>query len=160
MEHEVHVVDRPALRVLSKRLPVLIETIGPTLAQGFAEVYAVIEAARAAPGGAPFVIYHSMPEPGKPLDVEICAPVIGAVEPRDPWQVQDLPAGTFASRMHVGPYDAIGSTYDALSAWIPANGFGFAGPPREVYLSPPETPPEQTQTIVEFPVARVPAPVA
>jgi effector-binding domain-containing protein len=156
MEHEVHVIDRPALRVVAKRLPVAIESIGETLAQAFGEVYAVIGAAEEAAAGPPFVIYHSMPVPGQPLDIEICAPVAGPLEPRDPWRLADLPAGTFASRTHVGPYDTVGATYDALSAWIPANGFAIAGPPREVYLSPPSTPPERIQTIVEFPVARVP----
>lgn len=159
MEHEVHVVDRPELRVVSKRLPVMLDAIGPVLAQAFGEVYAAIGGAGASPAGAPFVIYHSMPEPGQPLDVEICAPVAGTVQPPDPWRLADLPAGIFASRMHEGPYDTIGATYDALSAWVPAHGFTVAGPPREVYLSPPDTPPERIQTIVEFPVARVPVAV-
>jgi effector-binding domain-containing protein len=159
VEHEVHVVERPALRVVAKRLPVALESIGPTLAQAFGEVYAAIGAARAEAAGPPFVIYHSMPVPGQPLDMEVCAPVAGPLEPPAPWHLIELPAGTFASRMHVGPYDTIGATYEQLSAWIPEHGYAFAGPPREAYLSEPSTPPEQTQTIVEFPVTRVPVSV-
>jgi len=155
MEHEVHVVERPALRVVAKRLPVAIESIGPTLAAAFGEVYGAIGAAGAEAAGPPFVIYHSMPQPGTPLDIEVCAPITGPFEPRDPWRLLTLPAGTFASRLHVGPYTTIGTTYDALSAWIPANGYAIAGPPREAYLSPPSTPPDQTQAVVEFPVVRV-----
>jgi effector-binding domain-containing protein len=160
VEHEVHVVDRPALRVVAKRLPVLIEDLGPVLSQAFSEVYTIIGAAEVGTAGPPFVIYHSMPVQGEPLDIEVCAPVAGPLEPRDPWRLEDLPAGLFASRLHVGPYDTIGDTYRAMSAWIPSNGFAVAGPPREVYLSPPSTPPSQTQTIVEFPVSRVPVAVA
>ncbi len=159
MEHEVHVVDRPTLRVVAKRLPVRIEGIGEALSQAFGEVYAIIGAAEVGTAGPPFVIYHSMPMPGEPLDIEVCAPVAGPLEPRDPWRLVDLPAGLFASRMHVGPYDTIGDTYQAMSAWIPAHGFEVAGPPREVYLSPPSTPPSEIQTIVEFPVSRVPVAV-
>jgi effector-binding domain-containing protein len=159
MDHEIHVVERPALRVVSKRSRVPIEEIGPTLAQAFSEAYAAIGAAGVAPAGAPFVIYYSMPEPGVPLDIEVCAPVTGTLAPPALWRVVDLPAGTFANCLHVGSYDSVGSTYDALSTWIPANGFAFAGPPREVYLSPPETPSEQTQTVIEFPVMRVPGAV-
>jgi effector-binding domain-containing protein len=159
MEHVVHLADRPALRVVSKRVSVGIESIGPTLAQAFGEVYAMIGAADVGTAGPPFVIYHSMPEPGQPLDMEICAPVDGTLEPRDPWRLVDLPAGMFASRKHVGPYDTVGETYDALTAWIPEHGYTVAGPPREVYLSEPSTPPELTETIIEFPVAKVPMPV-
>ncbi len=155
MEHEVHVVERPALRVVAKRLPVPIESIGPTLAQAFGEVYAAIGAAGAEAAGPPFVIYHSMPVPGEPLDIEICAPVGRPLEAPAPWRFVELPGGAFASRMHVGPYETVGSTYDLLSAWISEHGLEVAGPPREAYLSPPSTPPEQTQTIVEFPVSRV-----
>jgi effector-binding domain-containing protein len=154
VEHGVHVVDRPALRVVAKRLPVPIESIGPVLAQAFGEVYAAIGAARAEAAGPPFVIYHSMPVPGEPLDIEVCAPVVGPLEAHEPWRVVELPGGTFASRMHVGPYDTVGSTYNLLSAWIADHGLEVAGPPREAYLSPPTTPPEQTQTIVEFPVTK------
>lgn len=154
MEHEVHVVDRPALRVVARRMPVAIESIGPTLGQAFGEVYAAIGAARAEAAGPPFVIYHSMPVPGEPLDIEVCAPVTRPLEPPAPWRMVELPGGTFASRMHVGAYDTVGSTYELLSAWIAEHELEVAGPPREAYLSPPSTPPEQTQTIVEFPVMR------
>lgn len=155
MEHEIHVTDRPALRVVAKRLPVTIEAIGPTMAQAFEEVYGAIGAAMAVPAGPPFVIYHSMPSPGQPLDIEICAPVSGSFEAPEPWRLVELPAGTFASKTHVGPYDSVGSTYDALSTWIAVHGLEIAGPPREVYLSEPSTPPDQIKTVIEFPVTRV-----
>ena len=76
------------------------------------------------------------------------------------WQAQQLPAGTFATLLHVGPYDTVAGTYDAVVAWIGDHDLAVAGPPREVYLSPPDTPPEQIRTIIEFPAARVAAPVA
>lgn len=159
MEHVVHLADRPALKVLSRRMSIGIELIGPTLGQAFAEAYAIIGAARAETAGPPFVIYHSMPEAGQPMDIEICAPVSGTLESRDQWKLVDLPAGMFASRKHVGPYDTVEATYIALTAWIPEHGLAIAGPPREVYLSEPTTPPEQTETIVEFPVTKVPVAV-
>ena len=159
MEHEIHVVDRPGLRVLAKRQPVMLDEIGPALERAFDEAYGAIQAARATPEGPPFVIYHSMPETGRPLDIEICAPVNGTLDASAPWHVASLPPGTFASRKHTGPYDSVGATYDALTTWIPAHGYVVAGPPREVYLSEPGTPPQDIETIVEFPVLRVPAPV-
>lgn len=159
MEHDVHVVDRPALRVIARRLQVDLTSIGPTMDQAFREVYAAIGAARVEAAGPPFVIYHSAPVPGEPLDMEVCAPIAGTLDAPAPWRVVEMPAGTFASQMHVGPYQTVGTTYEQLSAWIPEHGLAIAGPPREVYLSPPSTPPQRTQTIVEFPVTRTPVPV-
>lgn len=159
MEHEIHVVDRPGLRVLTKRLGVTMADLGPTLAQAFTEAYQAIEAARATPAGPPFVIYHQVSEGRQSLDIEICAPVNGMLDAPALWHVGSLPAGTFASLLHIGAYDTVGVAHEALSTWIETHGFIPAGPAREVYLSPPTTPPEQIKTIVEFPVSRVPATV-
>jgi len=84
--------------------------------------------------------------------MEICAPVARTTDPPAGWQMQELPASTFVTLLHVGPYDTIGAAYDSLTAWIGAHDLAIAGPPREVYLSEPETPPEQIRTILEFPV--------
>jgi len=159
MEHVAHLADRPPLRVLSKRVSIGIESIGQTLDQAFDEAYSIIDATKTETAGPPFVIYHSMPEAGRPMDIEICAPIAGTLESSDPWRVAELPAGTFASQKHVGPYDAVEATYIALTEWIPQHGLAIAGPPREVYLSEPTVPPELTETIVEFPVMRVPVAV-
>jgi DNA-binding transcriptional MerR regulator len=39
-----------------------------------------------------------------------------------------------ACTIHRGDYDGLGAAYAALGQWISANGYAFAGPPREVYL--------------------------
>ena len=98
-----------------------------------------------------------MPDGDEPFDVEVCAPVAGPVEAPAGWALQERPAGRFATLMHVGPYDTIGGAYDELTGWIGAHGLVVAGPPREVYLSEPSTPPAQTRTIIEFPVEEVAA---
>lgn len=36
--------------------------------------------------------------------------------------------------VHRGDYNGLGAAYAALGKWISANGYAFAGPPREVYL--------------------------
>lgn len=62
--------------------------------------------------------------------------------------------------LHVGPCDTVETACDTLTAWIGAHAMAVAGPPREVNLSEPDTPPDKTKTIVEFPVSQVAAPVA
>ena len=155
MAHEVKVAERTATLVLSKRLPVHLPEIGAALGAAFGEVYGYLGVRGAAPEGPPFAIYHSMPVPGEPLDMEICAPVPRVTDAPPGWASHTLPGGAFATLIHVGPYDSVGISYEAISAWIAAHDLIVARPPREVYLSPADTPPDQIRTIIEFPVAKL-----
>jgi effector-binding domain-containing protein len=153
MEREVKVGRRGATIVMSRRLPVRLSEIGTVLGSAFADVYGYLGAHGVEPVGPPFVIYHGIPAADDPFDVEICAPVARATDAPTGWQVRELPAGTFATLLHVGPYDTVAAAYDTLAAWLRAHDLTVTGPPREVYLSEGDTPPEQVKTIIEFPVA-------
>lgn len=160
MAREVKVGRREAALIVSKRLPVRLSEIGGVMGAAFGEVYGHLERQGVEPEGPPFVIYHGMPEADVPFDVEICAPVSRATDPPAGWQLQELPAGMFATLVHVGPYDTLGTAYETLTEWIGAHDLAVAGPPREVYLSEPETPPAQVRTLVEFPVSALATGVA
>ena len=155
MGHEVKVGRREAILVMSKRTPVRLSEIGGVISTAFGEVYGHLGRQGVEPDGPPFVIYHGMPEADVPFDVEVCAPITRATDPAAGWQVQELPAGQFATLVHVGPYGTLGTAYEALTEWIAAHELEVTGPPREVYLSEPGTPPEQVKTIVEFPVSEI-----
>lgn len=105
-----------------------------------------------APAGPPFVIYTEQPTEERPFAVDICAPVSKSLGPPTGWSVEQLPAGRFASLVHVRPYDTMGLAYATLRSWIGDHQMVVAGPPREIYLSPPETPADEIRTVVEFPV--------
>ena len=156
MGGEVRIGRRDAALVVSKRIPVRLSEIGGVLGAAFGEVYGHLEAGGVEPKGPPFVIYHGTPESDDPFD----APVVRATAPPVGWQMQELPAGTFATLLHVGPYETVATAYEILTGWIGAHDLAIAGPPREAYLSAPGTPPEQVRTILEFPVAEVAAPIA
>jgi effector-binding domain-containing protein len=160
MEHAVKVTRREPLTVVAKRVPVTIPEIGGVLGPAFGEVYGYLGAHGVEPEGPPFVVYHGMPEGDRPFDIEICAPVARVIDPPDGWQTRVLPGGEFATLVHVGPYDTVGAAYESLGAWIAEHDLAIVGPPREVYMSEPDTPPERIATIVEFPVERVTEPVA
>jgi effector-binding domain-containing protein len=160
MEHEVKVGWREATLVVARRLPVRLAEVGGVIGGSFGEVYGHLGSHGGEPVGPPFVIYHGSPRTDDPFDMEICAPVARPVAAPAGWELRELPAGTFATLLNVGPYDSVGAAYDTLLAWLGAHELTVAGPPREVYLSEPDTPPEQIRTIVEFPVAEAAAPVA
>lgn len=153
MDTEVKIRDRDAITVLSRRRSVRLSDIGPAIGSELHHVYGHLEALGIRASDAPFIVYLEMPDPKDgPFEIEICAPVRRPVDPPAGWQLAELPGGVFASVVHEGPYSTLGETYDSLGGWIPAHGYVVAGPPREVYLSEASTPPEQTRTVVEFPV--------
>jgi len=62
---------------------------------------------------------------------------------------------TLATLVRAGPPHEIHMAYGALGVWMEANGYGFAGPPREAFLEPPFSGPDPTEVVVEvqIPVA-------
>lgn len=56
--------------------------------------------------------------------------------------------------LHVGPYDAVGPTYEALQAQAAERHYRVRGPAHEIYLNDPRrVGPERTRTIVRLPIA-------
>lgn len=155
MQTEVKLRERGRAIVLAKRANVRVREIGPTLGAAFGQVYGYLDNLGVRPTAPPFVIYHGMPGPfDLPFEIEICAPLGGPIDPPEGWRLLDLPAGIFASVVHVGSYETVGAAYDELEAWIAEHGYAIHGAPREVYLSEPGTAPAETRTVVELPVAR------
>ncbi len=156
MGREVKFGRRDETLVISRRLHIRRVEAEEVFVRSFAEAFVHLERLGAAADGPPFVIYHGLPEGDEPYPVEMCAPVARTIDPPEGWRLQWLPAGAFVTALHVGSYDTLDETYDEIRAWMRAHDLVSAGPPREVYLSDAATPPEETRTIVEFPVAAVP----
>jgi len=136
--------------VLFQHFVVPLEDLPQTIGKSFSTLYGRITQAGVIPAGPPFVIYHNM---AAPWDIDVCAPVATPLTPTPEFEVKELPATRVVSLLHVGPYETIGTAYEAVDAYIRAHSLTPAGPPREIYLSPPETPPELIQTIIEWPIA-------
>jgi effector-binding domain-containing protein len=152
MTEEPSLTRRDRLLTLTKHVRVEMPTIGSHISEAYAEAYPYLESKGVAPAGPPFVIYTEQPSAQHPFAVDICAPVGGGVDPPQGWSIEELPASEFASLLHLGPYENLGASYAVLQDWIGAHHLVVTGPPREVYLSPPETPPQEIRTVVEFPV--------
>lgn len=67
--------------------------------------------------------------------------------------VGETVGGEVMTAMHIGPYDTLMQTYDAIGRELASKGLTGTTDMWECYLSPPETPPEQTQTEVLWPIA-------
>lgn len=68
--------------------------------------------------------------------------------------IAETPSGDIMKAVHMGPYDSVATTYDAMAAAMKAEGLVGARDMWEVYCSPPETPPEQIRTEILWPVRK------
>ena len=107
--------------------------------------------AGAAPSDAPFVAYHNSDM--QDLAVEIGFTFAERLEGEGDVQASEIPAGKAVQCIHVGPYDELRSTHEAMEAWCAERELRYAGPPHEFYLDDPqETSPEELRTRVVVPV--------
>jgi effector-binding domain-containing protein len=141
--------DAPRRHVLYQHFIVPHERIGETIRSGFAALYARIGDAGVVPAGPPFVVYLTA---APPWEIDVCAPVARDTAPSADIMYREMPASRVVSLLHVGPYENLGRAYDDVQAFIRDNALVADGPPREYYLSPPDTPADQIQTIVEWPI--------
>lgn len=107
----------------------------------------------------PFAIFHDREFKPTNLDVEIALPVAPvvtaniALEGGRQLVARTLPRVEAASCIHLGDYDALPQTYEALGKWIEANGYHISGPAREIYLRAPDAE-GGAMTEIQFPVTK------
>lgn len=145
-EHQAQVTA-----VVRERVPVadLPQFFGRALHQAMSAV----QAQGRHPVGPPFSLYHGMPTDA--VDVEAGFPVDRPITAVDGVTPGSLPAGTVAEAIHVGPYESLTETYDAVLAHIQEQGLTPSSDMWEVYLSDPEQEPDPAtwRTQIFWPVA-------
>jgi effector-binding domain-containing protein len=112
-----------------------VAEIGPWLQQAFKEVAACLERKGAGPAGSAFARYRRTLD-GR-YEVEAGYPASTPTSGEGEVEPSDLPGGTAAATVHVGPYDAIETASAALATWIRAQGGEPVGDAWEVYLVDP-----------------------
>jgi len=101
------------------------------------------------PSGPPFVIYYNMDM--QDLDIEVGFVVPKELPAKDNMKPSEIAAGKYATTVHVGPYETMEPTYNALNKWITDKGYETEGTAIELYFNDPnEVGPENTQTGIEL----------
>jgi effector-binding domain-containing protein len=78
-------------------------------------------------------LYHHPADREKPMDVDFGVEVSRAFESAGEVYATETPAGMVAVAVHVGAYDRMKETHDAMHAWREANNRSFAGKSWEIY---------------------------
>ena len=153
MFYEVSVLDVPAQWVVSVRRRLVAGEIPLFIGESFGQVYGHLAKLGVESTGAPFVLYHQFGPDG--IDAEVCAPIARRIAPAAPVRVRKLHPATVAQTVHVGPYEELGTAYQALTEWMDDHGRQAAGPVRECYLTGPESelPPTLYRTEIAMPIS-------
>jgi effector-binding domain-containing protein len=76
--------------------------------------------------------------------------VTGEAEGNGTVAIKELPGGEVAVGIHLGPYDTLKRTHDALAAWIAQEGRSPRGAPWEVYVTDPTEEPDSSRWRTEI----------
>ncbi len=119
------------------------------------KVYGEIAAHIASQGGefagAPYAAYYNMDM--EDLDIELGIPVAQPLPGAGDIQAGEIPAGQYATCLHVGPYHEVSAAWEALGKYMEENRHQPIGAGYEMYLNDPaETAPEALETEVAFPI--------
>lgn len=76
------------------------------------------------------------------------------VQPKGEVAIQVLPAGRYAVFLHVGPYNTLWQSWNAIyREWLPESGMKLRdASPFEVYLDSPDTPPQKLRSEIYIPI--------
>lgn len=93
-------------------------------------------------------LYHHPSRRDLPMDIDFGVEVVRAFEPAGEVYCTETPAGLAAVAVHVGPYERMKGTHDAIHAWREANHRTFAGLSWEIYSDPTDDPSKLETTIL------------
>jgi effector-binding domain-containing protein len=117
-----------------------VAEIRPWLGKAFEDVASYLERKGAGPAGMPFARYH--PTSDDRFEVEAGFPASTPTSGGGDVEPSDLPGGLAAVAVHIGPYDAMQPTYEALRVWVQERGGETLGDAWEVYLTDPGDQPD------------------
>ncbi|GGU50019.1 GyrI-like domain-containing protein [Lentzea flava] len=136
MTYDVTLTEFPSTVTCHQRVHTTAARIASAVGEGLQNLYDFASRSAVTPTGPPQL---SCPAPGEEVDLDLYLPISGRPAGTDVIDIVVLPEGPVATTFHRGRYDEIGAAYEAVFAWIREHGHQQAGPPRELYLTGPDT---------------------
>ena len=151
MSYQCELKDQAVQSTLIVRATTPVQELPRVLGQAYGAIAQYLGQVGEQPAGPPFVLYHNMDM--QALDIEVGFVVAHPLPGKGEIQSGEIPAGKFASVLHTGPYDQLGSAYAALTQFVQSSGHAATGASYEFYLNDPQqTPPQELQTLIVFPL--------
>lgn len=99
-------------------------------------------------GGHNVFLYHHPARRDAPMQVDFGVEVTRSFAPAGEVHPTETPGGEAASAVHIGGYDRLKETHDAIHAWVRAHHREFAGQSWEIYGDPADDPTKTETTVV------------
>ena len=147
---DVEIVELQEQHTAVVREQVAMTALPEFFGRAFAEVSAAMEAQGVQPTGPPFALYRGMPT--ETVDVEAGFPVSTTIEAANGVRAGIMPPCRAVQAMHVGSYDTLGTTYEAVKQRMHEEGLTASDDMWEYYLSDQTTDPAIWRTLVVWPV--------
>ena len=125
METEPKVVERDEQPYAGIRGSVPMREFAPFIQRTTAEVFERLGELGVEPAGAPIIRYNVIDMDGL-MEVEIGVPISDTIEGNGRVEARTLPAGRYATLVHVGHPDELVAANQALQDWAAAQGLRFA----------------------------------
>ncbi len=153
---EFSLLERPAQPTAVVRGTVPVSEIPNFLGQAYGAVMEALSSQGVTPVGEPFAYYLGVPT--TTVELEAGFPIAAPCAPSGEVTPSELPGGTLAATVHVGPYDTMMETYNRLMKWIAEQGLVAGEGMWEIYLSDPAQEPDSSRwrTQIFWPVTHAP----
>lgn len=146
--------EMPAQPALVVRTVTSVDKLPQELGRAYGAIMQLLGEQGRPPAGMPYCAYFNMDmqnlevEMGFPVDqIPASLGVQAGDVPVGDVQAGEIPAGKYATCVHLGPYQEMVATYEALNRWIAENGYTASGTAYEFYYNDPaEVPPEEIKT--------------
>ncbi len=141
MSSKGQVVEQAAQPILAIRTRAAVGDLPNVLGPAYQSLVEYLTEMGTYPAGPPFVAYYNMDMAD--LDIAIGFPVAKELPGKDNMKPGEIPAGKYATCMHIGPYNKIENAYNSLTEFIKEQDFTPSGVAYEFYLNDPRTIPEE-----------------
>lgn len=142
--------EQPTLTI---RESATMATIPERMGQIFSEIIVFMGKKGIAPAGAPFAYWHNMNSESMSkgiFDMECGFPVGMPVVGEGQIKSSKLPGGKAITAMHIGPYETLVETYEAIQTWIKEKGYQVEEDMWETYLTDPCEVPDKSKWMTEI----------
>jgi len=139
--------DVPRQDTAAIRLTCPMEGIGEAMGLTFPRIFEAVTKAGSAPAGAPLARYFSFG--GPTIEFECAIPVAAPFAADGDVRPSEVGGGEAAFAVHVGPYDTIHQTWQALTDWVKDQGREPDVVGWEFYLTDPGEEPDPAKWVTE-----------
>jgi effector-binding domain-containing protein len=150
MEYKIELIQTEDQPTLCIRATTRVQDLPPLIGKSYGQIMETAGKSGINLTGAPYVAYFNMNM--EDLQVEMGFPVDKTYEAVDNVVSGVIPGGKKITTLYTGPYEQMVPAYEQLSQWAKNHNQEPTGVAYEYYLNGPETPPEQLQTRIVFPI--------